>query len=129
MGQQQHLLIILSVVLVGRALAVGISIFAAANVNSNKDAIINDLNILAANAYRFYIKPAQSGGGGGAYTGGPGFAIPPELQSDDNGSYTAVSTGQTVTFVGTSGRGYGTITAICDNSGRLTDFSYSGDFE
>jgi hypothetical protein len=129
MGQQQLLLIILGVIIVGIAIAVGITMFSSSSVQSNKDAIINDLNNLAANAYQFRIRPTTMGGGGGSYTGGNGYAIPTKLASDDNGSFTASNAAQAVTFVGTSGQGYGTVTAVCDSTGRLGSFTYTGQFQ
>ena len=129
MGQQQLLLIILGVIIVGIAIAVGISMFSSSSVQSNKDAIINDMNNLAANAYQFRIRPTTMGGGGGSYSGGSGYAIPTKLQSNDNGTYTQTNAAQSVTFVGTSGQGYGTVTAVCDSTGRLGNFTYSGQFQ
>ncbi len=69
MGQQQLLLIILGVIIVGIAIAVGLSLFSAQSVQANKDAIVNDLNNLAANAYQYRIRPTSMGGGGNNYTG------------------------------------------------------------
>ena len=129
MGQQQLLLIILGVIIVGIAIAVGITMFSSSSVQSNKDAIINDLNNLAANAYQFRIRPTTMGGGGGSYTGGSGYAIPTKLASDDNGTYTRTNAAQAVTIVGTSAQGYGTVTAVCDSTGRLGSFTYTGQFQ
>jgi hypothetical protein len=129
MGQQQLLLIILGVIIVGIAIAVGISMFSSSSVQSNKDAIINDLNNLAANAYQFRIRPTTMGGGGGSYTGGSGFAIPTKLASNDNGTFTGTNAAQAVTIVGTSAQGYGTVTAVCDSTGRLGNFTYTGQFQ
>lgn len=129
MGQQQLLLIILGVIIVGIAIAVGISMFSSSSVQSNKDAIINDMNNLSANAYQFRIRPTTMGGGGGSYTGGNGYAIPTKLASNDNGTYTATNAAQAVTFVGTSSQGYGSVTAVCDSTGRLGSFTYAGQFQ
>ena len=129
MGQQQLLLIILGVIIVGIAIAVGISMFSSSSVQSNKDAIINDLNNLAANAYQFRIRPTTMGGGGGSYTGGSGFTIPTKLASNDNGTFTGTNAAQAVTIVGTSAQGYGTVTAVCDSTGRLGNFTYTGQFQ
>lgn len=129
MGQQQLLLIILGVIIVGIAIAVGISMFSSSSIQSNKDAIINDMNNLAANAYQFRIRPTTMGGGGGTYTGGSGYVIPLKLQSNDNGSYVRTNAAQAVTLVGTSGQGYGTVTAVCDSTGRLGSFTYTGQFQ
>ena len=82
MGQQQLLLIILGVIIVGIAIAVGLSLFSAQSVQSNKDAMINDLNNLAAHAYQFRIRPSSMGGGQGTYTG---YTIPTKMKSNENG--------------------------------------------
>jgi hypothetical protein len=121
MGQQQLLLIILGVIIVGIAIAVGISMFSSGTIQANKDAIINDLNNLAANAYQYRIRPTTMGGGGGGYTG---YAIPTKLASNENAAYTAGSISATsITFTGTSGQGYGTVIAVLDSTGKLGTFS------
>ncbi len=89
MGQQQLLLIILGVIIVGIAIAVGLSMFSAQSVSSNKDACINDLNNMFANAYQYRIRPTSMGGGGGVYTS---YAIPATLTKNENGTYTATVT-------------------------------------
>src|SRR5216684_855113 len=58
-----------------------------AMIEACRDAIINHLNNLAADAYQFRIRPATMGGGGGIYTG---FTIPRRLASDDNAEYQSV---------------------------------------
>src|SRR5881409_2260577 len=101
MGQQQLLLIILGVIIVGIAIAVGISMFSAASVQSNKDALVNDLNNLAANAYQYKIRPTTMGGGQGSYAN---YAIPTKLQSNDNGSFSVIGSPSAIkiTLKGTS---------------------------
>ncbi len=69
MGQQQLLLIILGVIIVGIAIAVGLSLFSAQSVQSNRDAIINDMNNLAAQAYQYRIRPTSMAGGAGSVRG------------------------------------------------------------
>ena len=126
MGQQQLLLIILGVIIVGIAIAVGISMFSSGSIQSNRDGLINDMNNLAANAYQYRIRPTTMGGGGGTYTG---YVIPVKLVSNENGSFAAAAGAASVTFTGTSGQGYGTVVAVCDSTGRLTSFTYTGDFQ
>jgi hypothetical protein len=121
MGQQQLLLIILGVIIVGIAIAVGISMFSSGTVQANKDAIINDLNNLAANGYQFRIRPTTMGGGGGAYSG---YTIPTKLATNENAAYTVGSvSASSMTFTGTSGQGYGTVVAVLDSTGKLGTFS------
>jgi hypothetical protein len=129
MGQQQLLLIILGVIIVGIAIAVGISMFSSGSVQSNRDALVNDLNNLASNAYQFKIRPISMGGGGSTYTGGAGYVIPTKLVSNENGTFSCTNAAQAVTFVGTSSSGNGTVTAVCDSTGHLGTFTYTGDFQ
>jgi hypothetical protein len=69
MGQQQLLLIILGVIVVGIAVAVGISMFSDNAVSANRDAVSNDFVNLAARAQQFYRRPAALGGGGNSFVG------------------------------------------------------------
>jgi len=68
MGQQQLLLIILGVIVVGIAVAVGITMFTDNAISANRDAVTNDLVNLASRAQQFYRRPASMGGGEGAFT-------------------------------------------------------------
>ena len=106
MGQQQLLLIVLGVIIVGIAVVVGINVFTASSVNSNRDAVIADLTTLASMAQQYYRKPIAMGGGQQSFdastgTGGVAWAIPAQLQATANGSYTATIADTTVTLVGT----------------------------
>jgi hypothetical protein len=92
MGQQQLLLIILGVIIVGIAIAVGLSLFAANSIQANKDAMINDVNNIAANAYQYRIRTTSMGGGNNSYVG---YAVPSKLSSNANATY--VASGQTAT--------------------------------
>ncbi len=129
MGQQQLLLIILGVIIVGVAITIGITMFGSSSVESNKDALINDLQNLAAGASQFRSRPVTLGGGSGKYTG---YYIPLKLQSNEDGSFTPTSpvgTAQSVTFIATSKVfPTATITAVLDSTGKLGNFTYSGDF-
>ena len=99
MGQQQLLLIVLGVIIVGIAVVVGINLFNANATNANRDGVISDLNNLGAMAQQYYKKPTSMGGGGNAFTG---WTIPTGLDSTANGTYPAPTvTATTVTIVGT----------------------------
>ncbi len=133
MGQQQLLLIILGVIIVGIAIAVGISMFGSGAVQSNKDGIVNELNNLAANAYQHRTRPATMGGGYGAYDnskGGTTYSVPTKLDTTENGYYSASVTGpDAITFTAISAQGYGNVTADLGADGKLTNFGYTGDFQ
>ncbi len=84
MGQQQLLLIVLGVIIVGIAIAVGISMFKSNAQSSNRDQVINDLNNLAAKAQQYYRKPTSMAGGGQSFNG---FALSPSDLGNANGGY------------------------------------------
>ncbi len=97
MGQQQLLLIVLGVIIVGIAVVVGINVFTASSSNANRDAVVSDLTNLASNAQQYYRKPTALGGGGNTFTG---WTIPTNLRSTPNGSYTATVQAQEIELVG-----------------------------
>ncbi|HEV8538866.1 MAG TPA: hypothetical protein VGR15_08095 [Bacteroidota bacterium] len=125
MGQQQLLLIIVGVIIVGIAIAVGITLFNSNAVSSNKDAILNDLNNMAQYAYRYKLRPEPLGGGGRVYSG---FVLPTTLASSENATYNSDAVPTKITFTATSKFGYGTVTADLDSEGVLSNHTYSGDF-
>ena len=63
MGQQQLLLIVLGIIIVGIAIAVGVNMFQQSAVDTNRQALISDLTNLAAKAQRYYRTPQELGGG------------------------------------------------------------------
>jgi Tfp pilus assembly protein PilE len=93
MGQQQLLLIILGVIVVGIAVAVGITMFTDNAVSANRDAVTNDLVNLASRAQQHYRRPASMGGGEGAFDnsrGGTALSAITQLTSkptNSNGRY------------------------------------------
>ncbi len=125
MGQQQLLLIICGVIIVGIAIAVGIFMFSGTSVSSNKDAILNDLMNLSQYAYRYKLRPEPLGGGGRVYTG---FTLPTKLASNENASYSAQASATTITFTAVSKFGYGTVTAVLDSNGVIGGHTYAGQF-
>ena len=119
MGQQQLLLIILGVIIVGIAIAVGISQFGAHSTQANKDGVTSSLVNLSANAYQFRIRPTTMGGGGNSYAG---YVVPSKMASDDNGAYTLTSTSATTCVLkGTSSiNGSWSATCTVDSTGKTT---------
>jgi Tfp pilus assembly protein PilE len=107
MGQQQLLLIVLGVIIVGIAVVVGINVFTASSANANRDAVISDLTTLAAMAQQHYRKPVAMGGGGNSFSTSNGAAaawtIPASLDTTANGTYvlTSAPTATSVSITGT----------------------------
>ena len=103
MGQQQLLLIVLGVIVVGIAVVVGINLFNANSVSANRDGVVSDLNNLGAMAQQHYKKPASMGGGANAFSnanGGTAWTIPQQLDTTANGNYVPTVAAQSVTIVG-----------------------------
>ena len=70
MGTQQILMIVLSVIIVGIAVGVGMTMFQNQAKTSNRQALLGDLRNFSSNAIAFYKIPASMGGG---RNGDPGF--------------------------------------------------------
>ena len=84
MGQQQILLIVLSVILVGIAIAVGIAMFRGYSISSHQDAIVLDMMNIGSMAYQHKIRPSMMGGGAGNYSN---FELPQHFERNANASY------------------------------------------
>lgn len=128
MGQQQILLVILGVVVVGFAIAIGIALFGAQSVASNRDAIINDIHHLAMVAYQFRISLRSMGGGEGDYST---FVIPSQMRGNSNGLFSVTDAQvNTLTFKAVSANdASNTITVTVDSNGRLGSLTFGGDFQ
>ncbi len=65
MGQQQLLLLVLGIVIVGLAVVVGISAFSENRIKASADALVADGLRIASDVQAWALKPEQLGGGGG----------------------------------------------------------------
>jgi len=94
---------------------------------SPRDAMVNDMNNLAAQAYQYRIRPKSMGGGEGSYVG---FVIPEKMTSNENGKYTvAVVLADTVEFNGVTPDGKSGITVRIGDKGMLHGWIWKGDFK
>ena len=98
MGQQQILLIVLSMIIVGIAIIVGIETFGSNASVYNRDNVIADLNNLVSMAVQHYKKPVAIGGGGNSFNN---WNIPVGLDSSLNGTYSATPSDQTLFIIAT----------------------------
>lgn len=109
MGQQQLLLIVLSIIIVGIAVVIGLGLFSEGADQADIDQVVQDVVSMGARAQQYYMKPTALGGGGQSFVG---------ITIDDIGSATnnngdtyAVSgaSASQVTITGTC------VTAKCDD--------------
>lgn len=99
MGQQQLLLIVLSAIIVGIAIVVGINMFGTSAYQANQEAVLQDVVTIASRAQQWYRKPGVLGGGDRTFDNitlvSLGFP-----DSTANGRYTIVGAGQLATITG-----------------------------
>ncbi len=116
MGQQQLLLLVLSVIIVGIAVVVGINMFSTSAESANVEAVTNDLMHLASLAQQYYIKPTSMAGGGNSFASISMKNLIPSAPStgiyaNENGSYTCgTGTADQVVLTGTPKRGTNVVT-------------------
>jgi hypothetical protein len=79
MGQQQLLLIVLGVIVVGIAVVVGINLFNANAESSTQDSLVAQGNNLGAMAQQYFKKPVAMAGGGNSFAGFEDTEIPTQL--------------------------------------------------
>lgn len=122
-------MILLGVILVGAAIVLALSLISAQSVQSNKDAIINDLNHLAAHAYQYRISTTSMAGGNGKYLG---YILPSRLASNENAAYSCTVTAEEATFRAVSANNpNNTITAKINSYGKFEAdaWTFTGDFQ
>jgi len=108
MGTQQILLIVLSVIIVGIAVAVGITMFNTQAQNANRQALVADANNFASQMIAYYKTPTSHGGGGRTFEASLDTMVVwigfngDNTYTNDNGTYTLTRTNaSTITIVGT----------------------------
>lgn len=99
MGQQQLLMIVLAIIIVGLAIAISISLFRANAIEAKRDILIEETSSLGTMALQYYKKPSELGGGGTSFLG---FTIPPQMVTTVNGNFmTADVQANQITITGT----------------------------
>ena len=85
MGQQQLLLIMLSVIVVGVGIAMGVVLFSENAIEQKRNEVINECALLASEAQLYFRRPTALGGGGKSFTG---WNIPQQYKNTEAGSFT-----------------------------------------
>jgi len=88
LGQQQLLLIVLAIIIVGIAIAVSIQLFRSNAIEAKRDILIEETTTLGVMALQYFKKPAELGGGSKSFVG---WTIPSQMVTTANG-YFLIST-------------------------------------
>jgi Tfp pilus assembly protein PilE len=118
MGQQQILLIVLGIIIVGIGIVIGINVFTATAADAKRDNVINDLIHLASEAQKYYKTPSSMGGGSQSFTG---WKIPFQLTTNADGSF-IISEAGTKAQVVITGTGNEVVTANDSVKVKITVF-------
>ena len=119
MGQQQLLLLVLGIVIVGLAVVVGIQAFGENQKKANADALVNDGVRIASDAQAWALKPTAFGGGDGSLVGVDFLDLGYALGGNGcgtaeygnlNGCFTMTNALGLVTITGTNDRHENTVT-------------------
>lgn len=99
MGQQQILLIVLALIIVGVAIAISVQLFRANAIEAKRDILVEETTYLGTMAIQYFKKPTELGGGNQDFTG---WQIPSQMIQTANGNFMiAAVTADEVTITGT----------------------------
>ena len=98
MGQQQILLIVLGVIIVGLAIAVSLELFRAHSIDEKRNLLINEGSSLASAAMGYYRKPTSLGGGGNSFIG---WVMPPSMTQTATGRFSSTAFNDSLVIIGT----------------------------
>jgi hypothetical protein len=84
LGQQQLLMIVLAIIIVGIAIAISVQLFKSNAIESKRDLLIEETTSLASMAIQYYKKPQAMGGGGRSFMG---WEIPTQMVQTFNGNF------------------------------------------
>ena len=98
MGQQQLLLIIIGMIIVGIAITLAVQLFRGNAIDRKREILVGESQNIASIALSYYKRPRMMGGGGRSFIG---WAIPSQMVSTVNGNYTAQVTANSVIITGT----------------------------
>jgi len=137
MGQQQLLLLVLGIVIVGLAVVVGIQAFSENQKQANADQMVNDAIRIASDSQAWKLKPSAFGGGASASNwtgldfGQMGYTVDeqglhPGTDAEDdqyenlNAVYDLAASGTDLTITGTSfdaaGDAMNTVVVVIDGT-------------
>ena len=99
MGQQQLLLVVLGIIIVGIAIAISIQLFRSNAIEAKRDILIEETTSLGVMALQYFKKPAELGGGSKSFIG---WTIPSQMVTTANGNFvTSTISADEVIIIGT----------------------------
>jgi len=99
LGQQQLLLIVMAIIIVGIAIAVSIQLFRSNAIEQKRDILIEETTSLGLMALQYFKKPAELGGGSHSFIG---WTIPSQMtQSANNNFMKSSATADELVITGT----------------------------
>jgi len=107
-GQQQLLLIVLAVILVGVAIILGINLFSSNAITVKRENLVSECLNLSGLAQQYYSRPAALGGGNRSFAG---WNIPNELAITANGRYEITDISTPASYVEITAVGNEVVTA------------------
>jgi len=84
MGQQQLLLILVGLIIIGLSIVIVVKLFDVNSLEANGDAVYIDTVDIATAAQHYYQLPRMLSGGGGSFEG---FVLPNSYENSDNGTF------------------------------------------
>ena len=97
MGQQQLLLIVLGVLIVGMSIYGGVRVMDDFNQDNDRDLLISQMLTIVSEARKYSAKPTYLGGGEGSLTG---FTPPQNMMTTDRFRIYSGATDQSLTLTG-----------------------------
>lgn len=108
MGQQQLLLLVVTTVIVGLAIMIGVEVFGSSMAKANEDSVRKDIIEISSRLQQYYRTPEALGGGGYTFASDLTFnqigyydeGVSGSRYENANGTYTISVSGQVVTITG-----------------------------
>lgn len=98
MGQQQILLLVLGIIVVGIAIALALILFRSNGIENKRNMLVHECMNIGSLAQGYYRRPVSFGGGGSKFTG---FQIPGNMMISENGNFDALVSENVVVVTGT----------------------------
>ena len=106
-------------------MVVGFNIYSTQILLSEKDGIIQIMQSIAIDAYRYRSRSSSMHGGGGTYAG---YELPSGLCNSEIGPFMVSHDGGRLVIIGPTASRDGTVRAIVDDDGSLKEIDLEGKF-